>query len=200
VPPQAASKVTEADLKRCEEFARAEVTDADHGLTGWKLVGGLVLVEVVPIFWFFTGGPLAMPDHIYKAYKGNQTASEAIQQTYDAAMTTCLQPPELESTLGPEHPDVAQSMDRLATRYAALGNDHKQTERKAAVMRTTAESLYRRALAIREKALGPDHLDVAATLNHYAALLRKMNRAAEADALDARAQAIRATTSSSLKP
>ncbi len=33
-----------------------------------------------------------------------------------------------------------------------------------------AEPLHRRALAIREKALGPDHPDVAASLNNLASL------------------------------
>ena len=33
-----------------------------------------------------------------------------------------------------------------------------------------AEALYRRALAIREKVLGPDHLDVASTLKKLAQL------------------------------
>ncbi|MDA2914481.1 tetratricopeptide repeat protein, partial [Acidobacteriia bacterium AH_259_A11_L15] len=52
--------------------------------------------------------------------------------------------------------------------------------------------LYRRALAIFEQALGPEHPHVATTLESYAALLRKMNRDAEAEKMEARAQAIRA--------
>jgi tetratricopeptide (TPR) repeat protein len=55
-----------------------------------------------------------------------------------------------------------------------------------------AEPLYRRALAIREKTLGPDHPDVATVLVNYAALLRETGRGAEAEKLEARAQAIRA--------
>ena len=55
-----------------------------------------------------------------------------------------------------------------------------------------AEPLYRRALAIREKALGPEHPDVAKTLENYAELLRKANRKAEAAEMRERAQAIRA--------
>ena len=57
---------------------------------------------------------------------------------------------------------------------------------------TQAEPLYQRSLAIREKALGQEHLDVATSLENYAVLLRKMNRAAEAEKMEARAQAIRA--------
>ena len=55
-----------------------------------------------------------------------------------------------------------------------------------------AELLFRRAIAIDEKALGPEHPHVAIGLENYADLLRKMNRDAEAEKLEARAQAIRA--------
>jgi tetratricopeptide (TPR) repeat protein len=54
-----------------------------------------------------------------------------------------------EKALGSDHPNVAQSLDRLAVLY------HNQ--RRYA----DAEPLYKRALAIREKALGSDHPDVA---------------------------------------
>src|SRR5260370_324592 len=57
---------------------------------------------------------------------------------------------------------------------------------------TEAEPLYERALAIREKALGPEHPDVATTLENYASLLRKMDRSQEAEPLESRARAIRA--------
>ncbi len=55
-----------------------------------------------------------------------------------------------------------------------------------------AEPLYKRAIAIDEKALGPEHPNVAMSLENYAALLRKTNREAEAAKLEARAKAIRA--------
>jgi hypothetical protein len=38
-----------------------------------------------------------------------------------------------------------------------------------------AEPLYQRSLAIPEKALGPEHPNVATVLENYAFLLRKMN-------------------------
>jgi tetratricopeptide (TPR) repeat protein len=56
---------------------------------------------------------------------------------------------------------------------------------------TQAEPLLRRALAIREKALGPEHPDVATSLENYAALLRKTNRATGAEAMEDRAKVIR---------
>ncbi len=47
-------------------------------------------------------------------------------------------------------------------------------------------------MAIYEKVLGPEHPNVATVLENYAALLHKLNRHAEADKMEARAQAIRA--------
>ena len=55
-----------------------------------------------------------------------------------------------------------------------------------------AEPLYRRSLAILEKALGPKHPHVATALEGYANLLRATGRTAEADKMEARAKAIRA--------
>ncbi len=55
-----------------------------------------------------------------------------------------------------------------------------------------AEPLYKRALAIREKALRPEHPNVAKSLENYAALLRKTGRSTEAIKMKARAKAIRA--------
>ena len=54
-----------------------------------------------------------------------------------------------EKALGPDHPDVALSLNNLAELYHAQGRY------------ADAEPLYKRSLAIREKALGPDHPDVA---------------------------------------
>ncbi len=43
-----------------------------------------------------------------------------------------------------------------------------------------------------EKALGPEHPNVAKSLQNYAALLRKTGRGTEATKMEARAKAIRA--------
>ncbi len=48
------------------------------------------------------------------------------------------------------------------------------------------------SLANREKALGPEHRDVAQGLENYAALLRKTRRSGEGTRMEARAKAIRA--------
>jgi tetratricopeptide (TPR) repeat protein len=54
-----------------------------------------------------------------------------------------------EKALGPDHPDVAASLNNLAELYRAQGQYAQ------------AEPLYKRSLAIVEKALGPDHPNVA---------------------------------------
>ena len=59
-----------------------------------------------------------------------------------------------------------------------------------------AEPLYQRALAIREKALGPEPPDVATSLENYADLLRKTGRVSEATKREARAKAIGAKQAS----
>ncbi|MFQ5915996.1 MAG: tetratricopeptide repeat protein [Nitrospinota bacterium] len=63
-----------------------------------------------------------------------------------------------------------------------------------------AEPLFKRALAIREKALGPEHPSVAQSLENYAALLRKTGRGTEAANMETRAKAIRAYGPSLSRP
>ena len=55
----------------------------------------------------------------------------------------------ISEPLGPDHPDVANSLNILGFLYRFQGRYAE------------AEPLFKRALAIREKALGPDHPDVA---------------------------------------
>ncbi|WP_437841993.1 tetratricopeptide repeat protein [Sorangium sp. So ce1153] len=102
---------------------------------------------------------------------------------YDEAIPLARSALELrEEALGPEHPDVAQSLNNLALLLLAKG-DH-----------ATAEPLFRRALAILEKALGPDHPGVATTLNNLALLLQAKGDHATAEPLFRRALAIREKT------
>ena len=75
---------------------------------------------------------------------------------------------------------MAESLNNLASLYQAQGNYAE------------AEPLYKRSRAIREKSLGPEHPDVAMSLENYALFLRKMDPDAEAEKMKARAQAIRA--------
>jgi hypothetical protein len=60
-----------------------------------------------------------------------------------------------EKAMGPEHPDVAQSLNNLAGLYQAQGQYAK------------AEPLHQRALAIREKVFGSEHPNVATCLEIY---------------------------------
>jgi CHAT domain-containing protein/Tfp pilus assembly protein PilF len=74
---------------------------------------------------------------------------------------------------------VANSLNNLALMYHAKG-DYAQTE-----------PLYERALAIREKAFGPENPDVAESLNNLAALYHERGDHARAKPLYERALAIR---------
>ena len=84
----------------------------------------------------------------------------------------------LEKALGPDHPDVAQSLNNLAALYVDQGRY------------ADAEPLYKRALAIREKALGPDHPNVASSLNNLAQLYTTQGRYSEAEPLFKRSVSI----------
>ncbi len=90
-----------------------------------------------------------------------------------------------EKNVGPNHPDVATSLDNLALIYGVQAQY------------AVAEPLHKRALAIREEALGPDHPAVGQSLNNLAVLCRATNRDEEAEILELRAARItrnRATT------
>jgi CHAT domain-containing protein/Tfp pilus assembly protein PilF len=74
---------------------------------------------------------------------------------------------------------VAQSLNNLAEMYNEQGRY------------ADAEPLLKRALAIYEKALGPDHLDVGTSLNNLAFLYYAQGHYADAEPLFKRALAIR---------
>ena len=73
---------------------------------------------------------------------------------------------------------MATSLNNLAGLYHTQGNYGQ------------SELLYKRALATREKGLGPDHPDVVTTLNNLALLYRAQGHYGQAEALYKRAQAI----------
>ncbi|CAN0448690.1 unnamed protein product, partial [Laminaria digitata] len=64
-----------------------------------------------------------------------------------------------EKVLGPEHPEVAQSLNNRA------GGNYDE-----------AEPLYKRAIVIWEAKLGSDHLQVATGLDNLAELLKQQVR------------------------
>jgi tetratricopeptide (TPR) repeat protein len=79
-----------------------------------------------------------------------------------------------EISYGPEHPNVATSLNNLAQLLQATNR------------LSEAEPLKRRALAIDEASYGPEHPDVAIDLNNLALLLQATNRLSEAEPLSRR--------------
>ncbi|HET8841291.1 MAG TPA: tetratricopeptide repeat protein, partial [Ktedonobacteraceae bacterium] len=57
-----------------------------------------------------------------------------------------------------ENPDTATTLNNLASLYRSQGRNAE------------AEQLYMKALAIREKVLGPTHPDLANSFSHLASL------------------------------
>lgn len=107
-------------------------------------------------------------------------AGKAYEQADYAKAEKLLQAALKEAEkFGEEDPRLATGLNCLALLYQAQGKYAQ------------AEPLHRRALAISEKALGPEHLDVALNVELNAALLRKMGHNAEAEKLEARARAKR---------
>ncbi len=101
---------------------------------------------------------------------------------YDRGVVIARQALEVaEKNDGPDHPNVAASLNGLGLLYASQGQYAQ------------AEPLFKRALAIVEKALGPDHPYVAMSLANLAALYRATKRDEEAETLEKRAARIRAT-------
>lgn len=84
-----------------------------------------------------------------------------------------------QKTFGPNHPNVANSLNNLAEFYRAQS---KYAE---------AEPLFKRSLAIYEKAVGKDHPDVATVLENMARSSEKIGKKDEALKLKARARQIR---------
>ena len=83
-----------------------------------------------------------------------------------------------EKVLGPEHQDIAASLDNLATLSYAQGRYAE------------AEHLYKRAIAIDERALGPEHPDVATGLSNLATFFVDQGRHADVEPLYKRALSI----------
>ncbi|MFQ5830675.1 MAG: tetratricopeptide repeat protein, partial [Candidatus Methylomirabilia bacterium] len=104
-----------------------------------------------------------------KAYQERRYAEA--ERSFQAAL-------EAAQRLGSQDRRLVTSLSSLAELYSLQGQYAQ------------AEPLLKQALAIREQALGPEHPDVARSLEHYSALLRKMNRAAEATEMEARGDAI----------
>jgi len=139
-------------------------------MAGGRTVARLVMIAVAGLIC----GIVLQAAHAQK--KGNDAAAlnADVKRLYregkyaEATQIVIRLLANLEKTLGPEHPQVATSLNDLAELYRAQGRYSE------------AEPLYRRSLAIREKALGPEHLDVGQQLNNLALLYWVQGRYAEA--------------------
>jgi tetratricopeptide (TPR) repeat protein len=83
-----------------------------------------------------------------------------------------------EKTLGPNHPEVATSLNNLANLYYYQGKYEQ------------AEPLFQRAIAIGEKGLGPEHHTLATRLNNLATLYHDQGKYEQAELLFQHAIAI----------
>ena len=90
-----------------------------------------------------------------------------------------------EKTLGPEHLEVAASLDNLAEVYEAQGQYSR------------AEPFYQRALTIREKTLTPNHPGIATSLDNLAGIYEAQGQHSKAEPLYQQALTMREQT---LKP
>ena len=118
-------------------------------------------------------------DLILAKYLGQWGLVSITSGRYAEAENPLLQSLQIrEKVLGPEHPDVATSMNNLAELYRSQG---KYSE---------ADLLYKRSLAIWEKVLGPKHPDVATSLNNLAELYRCRGKYSKAEPLYKRSLAI----------
>ena len=87
---------------------------------------------------------------------------------YDRAMTVAKKALSVaEQNTGPDHPNVAESLNNLGELYNTKG-DYAQ-----------AEPLIKRSLTIREKALGSNHPDVAESLHSLAELYQTQGHYAQ---------------------
>lgn len=118
----------------------------------------------------------------------NMAALYHTQGKYNMAedlYTRCL---ELKKkTHGDEHLEVAISLHNLAVLHSA--------KRRFA----DAEPLYKTSLDLKERLLGVDHPDLAVLLTNYALCLKRMDRADEAKAMEARAEKLAPKKSDPLK-
>jgi len=119
-------------------------------------------------------------NQLKKAKRLHQQVSQMLREgQYEAALPLAEQILAIyEQTLGDNHPNVATSLNNLATLHKEIGNYSE------------AESLFQRSLTILEQNADDDHLRLAKTLNNLALLYKEMGNYSEAEPLFQRALAI----------
>ena len=116
-----------------------------------------------------SAGRLAHVCAVYLRERGNYAAAEPLQ-TRGLAIR--------EAVLGPEHPDVATSLNELGILLNEQGR-YREADRR-----------YIRAQAILENAFGPEHRDVGISLNSLGCSYYAQGRYGEAEQLFSRAVVI----------
>ena len=146
----------------------------------WVLLAVAYLTLMIPLFGIGIGGANILQMTLGGTIGGAVWISLFVycQRTDRRRSEKALE--VAEQNVGPNHPDVAGSLNNLALLYKTQGHYAQ------------AEPLYKRALAIVEKSLGPDHPYVAVSLNNLAGNYRAMNRNDEAEPLEQRAARIEA--------
>ncbi|MEM6783578.1 MAG: tetratricopeptide repeat protein, partial [Bacteroidota bacterium] len=169
--------VTFARLLVCEGATGAEAAQAlaqERGHEAVVTVLGEVALEGSPDGAACAEGRAGALNQRVVALHGAGRYAEAVPLAREALAI-------LEAALGPDHPDVALSLNNLAFLLRATGDY------------AGARPLLERALAIRETALGPGHPRVATSLNNLAGLLEATGDYVGARPLYERALAIRET-------
>ena len=159
---------TQTPSSRARELAEQIQTDADSYALGLKALAESRFDDA--------------RRHLEEAEKGTEAEQTRIYiargrtELYAGSYKDAVGWYQKALVLNPEDPDILNET-ALALYYA--GNYRE------------AEPLYKRSLAIREKALGKDHPHVAASLNNLAGLYQAQGKYVEAEALYERSLAIR---------
>jgi tetratricopeptide (TPR) repeat protein len=143
----------------------------------WPLCERLLLhIIVLSNFENVDASELTELGHLF-----NQTGVYSLARgVYTLAETFLSRSLEIwERQLGTNHPDVATSLNNLASLYKSQGRYSE------------AETLHLRSLEIRECQLGTNHPDVALILNNLALLYTDQGRYSEAETLHLRSLEIR---------
>jgi tetratricopeptide (TPR) repeat protein/transcriptional regulator with XRE-family HTH domain len=107
------------------------------------------------------------------SYLHRRASYSTARPMFESALAT------FQQALGPEHRDIAKSLNRLALLLKDEGD------------LATARSHFERALAMREKVLGPEHPETAQSLDNLSALLQDQGDLVGSCTLQERALAIR---------
>ncbi len=172
-------------------FDKAELSLAKRIGRYFLVLAAGAICTVFIKFWFLdvmrAKWPLIMQQATSSEGAGsewNRINSEVVellrQGNYTRAMPVAKRALELaEKNVGPEHPDLATSLNNLA----GLHNEQGQYAQ--------AEPLYQRALAIQEKTLGLNHPSVGTTLSNLAGIYYTQGQYAQAEPLFKRSLTIK---------